>query len=47
MADWLLSPGDSAPAFTLSDQHGTEVSLGDFAGKKLVIFFYPKALTPG
>ena len=47
MSDWLLSPGDPAPAFTLSDQNGNEVSLGDFAGQKLVIFFYPKALTPG
>lgn len=47
MADWLLSPGDPAPAFTLSDQNGSEVSLDNFAGQKLVIFFYPKALTPG
>ena len=47
MADWLLSPGDAAPTFTLSDQDGNEVSLGDFAGKKLVMFFYPRSLTPG
>ena len=47
MADWLLSPGDPAPAFTLFDQNGDEVSAGDFAGQRLVIFFYPKALTPG
>ena len=47
MANWLLSPGDPAPAFTLSDQNGNEVSLGDFVGRKLVVFFYPKALTPG
>lgn len=47
MADWLLSPGDPAPAFHLSDQFGEEVSLSDFAGQRLVIFFYPKALTPG
>ncbi|HEV7192105.1 MAG TPA: thioredoxin-dependent thiol peroxidase [Jatrophihabitantaceae bacterium] len=42
-----LSPGDRAPAFTLSDADGTKVSLKDFAGRKLVIYFYPAALTPG
>ncbi len=47
MADWLLSPGDPAPAFTLSDQNGNQVSLSDFAGQRVMIFFYPKALTPG
>ncbi len=47
MADWLLSPGDPAPAFTLTDQNGDAVSLGDFAGQRLAVFFYPKALTPG
>ena len=47
MADWLLSPGDPAPEFTLKDQSGDEVSLEDFAGQRLAIFFYPKALTPG
>lgn len=47
MADWLLSAGDPAPAFTLEDQNGSQVSLGDFAGRKLAIFFFPKALTPG
>lgn len=47
MADWLLSPGDPAPAFTLTNQNGEEVSLSDFAGQKLILFFYPKALTPG
>ena len=47
MADWLLSAGDPAPAFTLSDQYGSEVSLSDFAGRRVMIFFYPKALTPG
>lgn len=47
MADWLLSPGDPAPAFTLSDQNGKQVSLSDFAGQRVMIFFYPKALTPG
>jgi peroxiredoxin Q/BCP len=47
MADWLLSPGDPAPDFTLADQNGNQVSLGNFAGRKLAIFFFPKALTPG
>lgn len=47
MSNWLLSPGDAAPSFTLLDQNGDEVSLEDFAGQRLVIFFYPKALTPG
>jgi peroxiredoxin Q/BCP len=47
MADWLLSPGDQTPAFALEDQNGNQVSLGDFAGRKLAIFFFPKALTPG
>ena len=47
MADWLLSPGDPAPAFTLTNQNGEEMSLSDFAGQKLILFFYPKALTPG
>lgn len=42
-----LEPGDEAPDFTLPDQDGTEVTLGDFAGRKLVVFFYPKAFTPG
>ncbi len=47
MTDWLLSTGDPAPAFTLPDQHGGQVSLNDFAGQRVMIFFYPKALTPG
>ena len=39
--------GDKAPEFTLPDQDGNEVSLGDFAGRTLVLYFYPKADTPG
>jgi peroxiredoxin Q/BCP len=42
-----LQPGDPAPAFSLPDQHGNVVSLADFRGRKLLVYFYPKALTPG
>ena len=42
-----LNPGDPAPDFTLSDQHGNEVSLSDLRGKTVVLYFYPKADTPG
>ncbi|HWC23524.1 MAG TPA: thioredoxin-dependent thiol peroxidase [Flexivirga sp.] len=42
-----LEIGDKAPAFTLTSDTGKQVSLGDFAGKRLVIFFYPAAMTPG
>ena len=42
-----LEIGDQAPAFTLTSDTGTQVSLSDFAGKHLVIFFYPAAMTPG
>jgi peroxiredoxin Q/BCP len=42
-----LSPGDQAPAFTLLDQSGTPVKLADFKGRKVLIFFYQKADTPG
>ena len=42
-----LSPGDPAPAFTLPDADGTEVSLADYAGRKVVVYFYPAAMTPG
>jgi peroxiredoxin Q/BCP len=42
-----LETGQTAPAFTLSDQTGRSVSLSDFAGRKLIIFFYPAAMTPG
>jgi thioredoxin-dependent peroxiredoxin len=41
-----LHPGDSAPAFTLPDQTGRPVSLSDFAGGKVVLYFYPQAATP-
>jgi peroxiredoxin Q/BCP len=42
-----LAPGDSAPAFTLPDDTGSEVSLSDFAGRKVIVYFYPAAMTPG
>jgi thioredoxin-dependent peroxiredoxin len=36
-----LKPGDKAPDFTLLDQRGSEVSLGDFQGRKVLLYFYP------
>ena len=42
-----LETGQTAPAFTLSDHAGRSVSLSDFAGRNLIIFFYPAAMTPG
>ncbi len=39
--------GAKAPAFTLQDQNGNAVSLADFAGQKVIVYFYPKAMTPG
>jgi peroxiredoxin Q/BCP len=42
-----LEPGDKAPAFSLTDQHGTTVKLSQFKGRRVLVFFYPKALTPG
>jgi len=43
----MLHAGDKAPDFKLNDQDGKSVSLADFKGKKLVIYFYPKDQTPG
>ena len=42
-----MKAGDSAPAFTLADQNGKAVSLADFAGRRVVLYFYPKDNTPG
>jgi thioredoxin-dependent peroxiredoxin len=42
-----LTAGDTAPAFSLSDQHGETVRLADYRGRKLLVYFYPKADTPG
>lgn len=43
----MLEIGTQAPAFTLQDKDGKEVSLKDFLGKKVVLYFYPKDSTPG
>ncbi len=42
-----LAVGDRAPAFTLVDQSGAKVKLSDYKGKKVILYFYPKADTPG
>lgn len=42
-----LQPGDTAPAFSLTDDRGEQVSLSDFAGEPVIVYFYPAALTPG
>jgi thioredoxin-dependent peroxiredoxin len=43
----MLTPGDPAPPFSLLDQSGDTVSLSDFDGRMLLVYFYPKADTPG
>ena len=43
----MLNIGDKAPNFTLLDKNGNSVSLSDFLGKKVVLYFYPKDNTPG
>ncbi|MBW0119292.1 thioredoxin-dependent thiol peroxidase [Pseudonocardia abyssalis] len=42
-----LSPGDAAPDFTLPDADGRPVSLADYRGRRVVVYFYPAASTPG
>ena len=43
----MLQPGDQAPDFTLPDQNGDPVTLSKLRGRKVVLYFYPKADTPG
>jgi len=42
-----LAPGDTAPDFTLPDADGQNVSLKDYRGRRVVVYFYPAAMTPG
>lgn len=42
-----LSPGDTAPDFTLTNDAGDEVTLSDLRGRKVIVYFYPAAMTPG
>lgn len=42
-----LAPGDKAPAFSLPDADGNTVKLSDFKGRKVIVYFYPAASTPG
>ena len=42
-----LSPGDTAPDFNLPDADGKDIALRDFRGRKVVVYFYPAAMTPG
>jgi peroxiredoxin Q/BCP len=43
----VIKPGDPAPSFKLKDHSGRDVKLEDFQGKRVVLWFYPKADTPG
>ena len=43
----ILQPGDKAPEFHANDENGNAVKLKDFKGKKLVLYFYPRDMTPG
>jgi thioredoxin-dependent peroxiredoxin len=47
MTEKRLAPGDPAPDFTLSDADGQPVSLSSFRGQRVIVYFYPAALTPG
>lgn len=47
MTSSRLEPGSHAPDFTLLDQDETEVSLGSLRGSRVIVFFYPEAMTPG
>ena len=43
----MLKPGDKAPSFRLKSDEGKDVALKDFAGQRVLLFFYPKANTSG
>ncbi|WP_298446449.1 thioredoxin-dependent thiol peroxidase [Gordonia sp. (in: high G+C Gram-positive bacteria)] len=45
--DGRLVPGDIAPPFSLPDANGDPVSLAEYAGRKVIVYFYPAAMTPG
>ena len=47
MTDKRLAPGDPAPDFTLPDADGNQVSLSSLRGQRVIIYFYPAAMTPG
>ena len=47
MAEVRLAPGDAAPDFTLPDADGNEVTLSSLRGQRVVVYFYPAAMTPG
>jgi peroxiredoxin Q/BCP len=47
MTDARLAPGNLAPDFTLNDQDGSPVSLSSLRGSRVVLYFYPEAMTPG
>jgi len=47
VTDTRLSPGDTAPDFTLTSDTGDQVTLSDLRGSKVIVYFYPAAMTPG
>ena len=47
MTDQRLAPGDAAPDFTLPDADGNPVSLSSYRGQRVIVYFYPAAMTPG
>ena len=47
MTDTRLAPGDEAPDFTLADADGNEVRLSSLRGRRVIVYFYPAAMTPG
>ena len=47
MTEGRLEPGDEAPDFTLKDDSGNDISLSQFKGQRVIVYFYPAAMTPG